>query len=383
MDRRFQRVRGAMSSRRLVGLAVASALGGIAYFAWLNHNDFERAMVAQTKKLLLTIARSEAQSLGQDIGDVQQELEILSSNLVLHRSFSERYPQPMGEAQSTLEASYKDVADLVDLICMIDPHGVVVRNSPVRESVTGQDLSQTPDVAAALAARKAYISGIFRLPSGTRAVAFSQPVFEGKKFIGLIRAVLSIERIHGLVNHINRSGVMYAFVLDEHGTLVSYPDANLLGMDMAVALQGKISRAGMTALREEIGAMEKEREGMNITLLPSAGVGPQIVQTIVAFTPVRIGVNIWSIAVAMDYRTIAGPLHRNVRDNLVFVGFVFGVLGILLAILYRTWNKRVQLATSARALDIINRQLHLEIDERRKIERALHESMETRGRKPR
>ncbi|MCX6354379.1 MAG: cache domain-containing protein [Candidatus Aureabacteria bacterium] len=382
MDRRFSR-RGAVSPGRLVGLAVASALGGIAYFAWLNHYDFERALIAQSQQLLLTIARSEAQSLGEYIGDIQQEMEILSSNAVLRKAFAEGRRQTSGETQAALDDSYRDVENLVDVICMIDRHGVVIRSSPARESTVGQDLSQTPDIAAALAARKAYISGIFRLPSGVRAVAFSQPVFEDKVLIGLMRAVLSVERINDLITHINQSGLTYAFVRDEHGMLVSYPDAALLGMDMAVALQGRIPRAGVTALREEIGAMGEYSEGTNVILLPTAGVGPEIVQTIVAFTPVRIGVNMWSIAVAMDCRMIAGPLHRNVRDNLVFVCFVFGILGILLGVMYRIRKKRVQLATSTRALDIINRQLHLEIDERRRIERALHESMRTRGRKPR
>ncbi|MCX6340607.1 MAG: cache domain-containing protein [Candidatus Aureabacteria bacterium] len=361
--------------RCFLGAAVAASLGGFGYLVWLNHSDFEHAMVVQTQQLLLTLARAQAQSLEKHIGDIQQKLYILATSTVFHRSFKERFLGDTDRGHAALEDSYRDVKRLVDAIYLIDTHGMVMGCSPQREGEAGKDISQVPDVAIALVSRRPCISTVFRQPSGALALAILQPVFEGDAFTGVLRAVLSIERIHNLCRHINLGESIYAFVLDGSGMFMSYPDDSLLGKDMATAMHEKFPGLDMAMLKREVRFMEKRSEGMGIAPLPSDGIGPSITSALIAFAPIRIGANVWSMAVAMDYGAISGPIHKNIRDNLLFVGFVFLIIGVLGAALHRVSRRRIELVTSTKALHIINRQLHLEIDERRKIEKALHDSL--------
>jgi len=102
---------------------------------------------------------------------------------------------------------------------------------------------------------------------------------------------------------------------------------------------------------------------------------------LVAFTPIHIGNNIWSIAVAMDQDVISGPINRNTRDNLIFTGFVFLIFFVLGELYYRTQKKRDKLLISEATLNIINKQLHLEIGQRKKIEENLQNSLKSRRRR--
>lgn len=377
--RRFSQKTRARAAVCLLAAGTVAVLGSVAYLAWRNHRAFERAMVSQAQRLLLTIARAEAQSLEEYIENVRQELDILSTDPAMRKGFWERYLGVAGDGQSALEESYRDVQRLADAIFLIDSRGRVMRCSPPDACAAGQDLSRATDVAAALVAHRAFVSEIFTASSSTQAVSLLQPVVEGKVFIGLLRAVISLERIHSLVSPIDRGKSVYAFVLDGHGMIVSYPDTALIGRDFVTALHAQFPGLDMGALREGVRAMEGGGEGMHIIRLPSGGSGPGTAGTLVAFTPIRIGASRWSIVIAMDYRSIAGPLRRNLRDNFLFVTLVIAVLGALGTVVYRARRKHAEFAVSTRALHIINRQLHLEIEERRRIASSLNEAIHGRG----
>ncbi|MFA5094744.1 MAG: hypothetical protein WC512_05820, partial [Candidatus Omnitrophota bacterium] len=53
-------------------LAVAAILAAISFLAWLNHRDFERAMLKQARKQLHIIAKSEAQSIEEYMSDIHR-----------------------------------------------------------------------------------------------------------------------------------------------------------------------------------------------------------------------------------------------------------------------------------------------------------------------
>jgi len=80
----------------------------------------------------------------------------------------------------------------------------------------------------------------------------------------------------------------------------------------------------------------------------------------------------------MDYAAIVNPINKNARDNLIFVCFVLIVLGAAGTVLYRIEKRNAELSISKTVADLINKQLHLEIDKRREIERKLKDCM--RGR---
>jgi len=371
-----------MYKKMALYLVIAFVLVGTGYLAWLNHNDFEKAMVDETQGQLLLIAKSEAQSIEKYILDIHQELEILSSNYAIRKSIAERYNQDNNTAyHASLEDSYKDVEKLVDSIYLIDAAGLAVDVSPFKEGIVGEDLSQLPDVRNILANQQAYTSQAFKSSSGAQVIANLHPIFENGKFIGLLRALISIERINSLISHINQGEKGYAFIIDNNATLLSYPDESYIGKSILAVLGQKLPSFVPSELKRITGKMNAGREGVDVFPFLLAGQKPKIVKTLIAFSPVRINSELWSIAVAMDYNAIAAPINRNARDNLVFTGFVLLVFATLSLFFYRAQKEKERLAITAQACNIINKQLHLEIAERKHIERMLHNSLGERKKK--
>jgi len=229
-------------------VALVIILSAIGYLAWLNHNDFEKTIINQTKTQLLITALSEAQSIEKDI-------------------------------------------------------------------------------------------------SGTG---------------------VSAERINGLVKHINELERVYMFIINDNAQIISYPYTSYIGKNALALIKGKTPNPDWLKLNAVMRKIKNGEQGTEILDFFSENKDPQIVKTLVAFAPMRINNNRCSIIVAMEYNVVANPIHKNVRENLLLLGFAGSVLAIFSSFFYRIHKEKDKLALSELTLNIINRQLHLEIDERKK-----------------
>ena len=335
------------------------------YFGYLNHQDFERAMVRQAESYLLATAQSQAQSIEKYIGDILRELEMLSSSPILKSSiaFSQDKSGIEAEYYYLLRDSYREVERLVDAIYLIDSRGTVLNVSPFKPDITGQDFSRMPDVRTVLAVHQPYTSGVFENISQEKVIANLYPVFVDDKFSGMLRAIILVERISSLTSHINEGGSRRAIISDNRGIVISHPDKSYIGkVTSEVFSKDKFfgynpSQAGSIAER-----MRQGQEGATV-----------VAKTLIAYCPIHIGSNFWSIAVAMDYSVISSPIIKNARNNLIFTGFIFLIFFAAGMIYYRTHKKKDELLISAATLDIINKQLHLEIKERKEIQQELQD----------
>lgn len=351
-------------------MVVVLLIGGSFYFARLNHLDFEKAMVQQAEAYLLATARSQAQSIEKYIGDIRHELEILSASPVLQKSLVAADGNKGGieaEYYYLLQDAYSDVEKLVDSIYLIDSRGTVLNVSPYKPDITGQDASRLPDVRIVLAEHQPYTSGVFENISGEKAIANLYPIFGEKKFAGILRATILVNRINNLITHINQEGSRRTLIIDERGALIGYPDNGYIGKDITAILGDPFFGYSMDQVNLLAGKMQGEEEGTD-----------NIGNTLIAYCPIHIGNGSWSIAVAMEQKLIAGPINKNIRDNLLFMGFMFLVLFCVGIIFYRTQKKKNELLVSTATLDIINKQLHLEIRERKEIQQELQEYLHGR-----
>ncbi len=343
-----------VAKRAIILVIVAVVVAGVGYLAWQNHDDFGKIMVEQAQAQLLITAKSEAQSIESYIANIHTELEILASEFVICRIIRKKYNKTTNpEYCAAMENSYKDVEKLVDAIYLIDSQGVVINASPFNEGIVGKDFSAMPGVKGVLKSHRPYTGPVFKSFSKGLALALIHPVFENGEFIGMLRAVMPLERINSLIGHINQDKI-YALLLDGNNIILSYPDAGYIGLDVnGISGESVFNRSEFRNVLKKVNSGEQGAEGL------------------FAFVPIRFGSNAWSIIVAADYGLIAGPVNKNAKDNLITVGFVFLVFVFAGIMLYRIQKKRAQLSISARALDIINKQLHLEIDERKRLEEEL------------
>jgi len=364
----------------LLALIVLFALISVGFLLWINHMDFKNAMVKQGQVQLLSIARSEAQSIEKYILNINRELEILATEYPIHASFL----TGRGKQQYSrfLDSSYRNIEKLVDGIYLINQRGVIIDASPYREGVVGRDLSYLPDVNYVMNNYESYTSKIFKTPSGQQVIASLQPIFESGKFIGMIRAVILMEKINLLLGHINDIDKVHAVVIDKRQTLLSYPDIRYIGKDI-LSIKNNVSKGKRDLKFENILFRVRSRQaGAGVVNFLSLGYRPRNVKSLIAYTPIRVEDNLWSMIVVMDYNVIAAPINKNIRDNFFLAGLLCLLFTFLVGYIYRGQQKKAELAITAASLNIINKQLHLELDERRRIEKELHESLHARRKPP-
>ena len=312
------------------GMAVVVILVG--YFARQNHNNFEKIIVDQARQQLLQSARVQVRLLDHEVLNLTKELQILSENTEVQSAFEDhgRKPDP---AFMLLEDSYKDVRSLADSLSMVDDKGAVLFQTPSREN-TKKDLSSEPDVRQGLSTRRVYASGVLRTFSGELVLDYDQPVFSQGRFVGLLRAVVSLEALQSFVN-MHEGGETYSFLMDSKGDLLSYPDVHYLGQNLSAVFQDNGLSFQKSSFSSLFQMSAKGREGSGECPLFPLDSPHKAEETIVAFAPVHFGGHVWSFVAAEDYDFFAAPVNRNARDNILFGGIIIFMVFLSAAALYQ------------------------------------------------
>ncbi len=310
----------------------------VGYFVWQDHNNFERTIVDNARRQLLETVSSESRSLNRRISDLTQELEILSEDKVVQDAFSYGYGREKEAGFPFLDDSYKDVKSLATSLSMVDDKGRIIYEVPPRSSVGKASFSEN-DIQKESADHRVYASGIVNTASGTPVLIFDQPVFSKDKFVGLLRAVISLEDLQAVVSR-NEKGGRHFFLLDQKDRLLSYPDNHYLGQSLLTILQDKHLSLEEIRFKALMARIHRGEDGSGLCQLFSLDDSYKTAEVIVAFSPVSFGGNTWSLVSAIDYNTIAGPVRRNTRNNISFAGLVLGALFLSALIFYRDQKRK-------------------------------------------
>jgi len=356
-----------ISKKAPLVILLAAALAVTVYLSWRNHADFKAAMVRQAQAQLMVAAKAEAQSIQMHIENIDRELSILSFDYILHKALAEK---DAAAYSRILRASYQDVGKLVEALYLIGPDGLILAAWPESGAVKGRDASLFFDVKEAFSKKKGSFSNVFVTESGKKAISDIHPIFEQDKVIGFVRAVILIEKINDLIAQIGETEQQRAFLLNNSRVILGSSDSRYAGADILDFIDTRFSGKEALRLRQIVHYMLSGRQGVStFRYAPTPAHWP--VESLLAFCPVFIGSQAWSVAVGLDYDVVAGPIIRNTRYNLLFSGCIVALFLVFAFLLYRLQKKKSELSVSAAALNIINRELHLEIDERKKIEKEL------------
>jgi len=180
-------------------------------------------------------------------------------------------------------------------------------------------------------------------------------------------AAIPVTRINDLVKHINDLERAFAFIVREDGLIVDYPYAAYVGKNILAETKDKISSSDWLELNRIILKIHSKEEGTGALDFFSEAERPKIVRTLLAFAPLNIGVERYSVFVAMEYDVVAELINKSAIENLIFLAAMILALFAFGLIFYRIHREKDKLALSELTLNIINRQLHSEIDERKNM----------------
>ncbi|MDD5044213.1 MAG: cache domain-containing protein [Candidatus Omnitrophica bacterium] len=356
-------------------------LGVVGYTAWLNHIDFEKAMIRQTMSQLSLITESEAQSVEQYITNIAKELQLMSTSFAVRKVVKEQ-PTVLREDlkyYASLKDSYRDIENLVDSFYLIDKQGTAWNMFSPDSTNQFQDFSHFSDVATVLKNQEAFVSSVFKDGDGHQVLSLVQPVFDNQEFLGGLRTLISIERLNSLFKHINNENRYYALLMDNNTTVLSSQEKQYIGTNISKFLSENLVKQNPQMVSEIIQKINRGEKGSFIdTFYIKAGEKAKA-RFLVTFAPIHVGSKNWCLFVGLNYNIIAAPINKNLRDNVISaiaLMIIFSFLGIGF---YITKQQSIKFEIAQITSDIITKQLHMEIAQRKELEKELKEKLKLKN----
>jgi hypothetical protein len=207
----------------------------VGFLARENTKTFEKTVIAQTQETLQTIARTEAQHIERRILDTHDELRVLAENpkvkeaIINGRTDEEG---PVIDGYSPEELVHEHLMKSVSALYRLDNKGIVQCRFPWKKGKAGIDYSDKPGVRMVRKNHRPHVSKLFKRNSGDLSFSICYPVFEGKQFIGILRAMISLDVIHDCLKDSEIGQRGYAQLIDDNGIMISHPKLEHIKKDV-------------------------------------------------------------------------------------------------------------------------------------------------------
>lgn len=342
---------------------------------------FEKTIVDQTLGHLLNVARSQAQSFESSLRNVHEELERLARKPKLQQLIADGITgQDLSDLTNCEEFAFECLSPTADALYRLDANGIIQRRIPFKEDRVGRDYSHKPGVKYVIENHEAYVSHVFNSTSGLKSISVCFPVFKDDEFIGIVRATVFSYMLEAMAQHLEKGHEHYAHIIDHKGIVVANPFEEYVGEDIVGMMEAEFADHDWSDLKEIISRMRSGQEGIGIYHWAiRIGQRVQIIKELTAFAPIRIGDEIWSVGVTMDYDKIAAPVRAHTRDIVLGAGFlILAVIGVAVGV-HKIDKRKVELKTQLRFSEklksLASELVLLEERERRVIAVELHDNV--------
>ncbi|RJP19589.1 MAG: response regulator [Candidatus Abyssobacteria bacterium SURF_5] len=358
-------------------LASACILFAAGVLLWTQRNvyKFERETVARVNQYMFGIAGEKAQCIEQFVRDMQDYLSLLA-----RKPFS-------GEFKSGKPLAYYDyvasealldhVGGRVDSIYRLDKTGKVLHRVPYLKSDIGKDWSQMPEVQYVLDKREPHVSQVLELSAGEPGFYLYHPVFDEKNFLGILCISIPLACLNESACRVQTGAADSTWIIDTQGIVISHSNTDHIGKNIIDIESGNFEKSDGKDFQDLVQKMINGEEGFGTYYAVGAGGKPEKVRKAVAFLPIRLHDQPWSLAMTTDYEQIAAPVRKNTRNNFLVASLLMLIGAVAGLIFYRNQKRKAELeviARSAEELRISNLKLIHEIEQRNQAEKAREES---------
>ena len=345
----------AWSIRAKLSVALLSvAIVPMSFTAYYNLQKSLESVEASEYRKLELLAISNASRLDQLITDIQRVVIQLSTdrNVVgfLSATTNRQRRTFRSSMQSTLENVFRSSSDY-DAVYLIDKEGRCVASSD--SAFLDQNYGFREYFREAIQGRSYVSSILVGKTTGRPGLFFSNPVrSEDGEIVGVAVFKIKGSEIWAIVDSLGVDSQSYAFLIFEHGVVISHPNKNLLYQSLTPlppqALEKIVadSRYGLTEIKS-----------LDIPDLASAMVGAKetghisyyspLEQTyqMVGFAPLKM--EPWVLGVNKPKVLFAAPLNLliwQISARLLVVGVMAAIIALLLA---RSIGRPIRALTSA------------------------------------
>lgn len=352
----------------LLGVFILAYLG---LLTSLNLARYEKTTVVQAQRYLSILARTQANHLEGLFGAIQTEMEIAAANPVVRRGFAgPTESSAVQDGPHPLEDMLRRLNSIVVTIVELDPTGRMVGQIPNNPETNKQDYTACPEIHGVLKRPQTSLSEIVTLPNGSKGVWLCVPVRDDGRVTGWLGAVIPLDALNALIGPIRAGIPGYAWIVDRHGSLISYPDDSLLGRSVFAMRLREVGDP-----QQEDGVIDKMLKGL-------AGVDRFVARnsedgkTTMAWSPLQIADTHWTVAVCMNETgPIAAPLQEQARDMILMTVCVLTAMTLGAVMYFRHERKKAQLAAHL-AIGRVNDELQILSFEHTQTEEDLQMKLE-------
>ena len=339
----------------IAGLVVAVV---VIYLAYVSINHYENAVVLKSQQQMLMSARSIAVGIEGLIAEHSNDLKTISENpRIQEKIFNGFILKETSTDHCICLDLYKTHKDHIDALTILDDKGIVLRRLPYSEETIGKDQSDKPGVAHVLKYHERHVSEVFYNNMGKLAIFIFEPVFYMKKFAGIVRWMIQIDRISKrFVEKVPLSEKSFVWIFDNREVILSHSRKEHIGMSVLDVIRKKHNERGEvfdeSRLKEHI---NEEHDYLNRVKVEEEGYGLCVncvtdENELVAYKKLAIGDRNWNLIITVPYSEITGPIFIHARNTLGLAAVVILLFGFGSMVLYRTQKGKAELETKAKYL---------------------------------
>ena len=308
----------------IYSILFAGSIFFIIYLTYHTQKEYKNIIVLQSQQQLKMTAKSVANSIEEFFRMQKNVLKSLATDPVL----LEVTPDT---DYSQLEMRYKELEGEIGGFYIISPEGIVTHRFPHKKRV-GKDFSDKPGVSVVLKNHKPYVSELFYSDSGRPCLTVLEPIFFNGKLVGILRALTYIEEIQKkFLKSLDNNKKGYAWVVDDSNRIIIHPKREYIGKDIIAVSKEKLLNHDWAELKNILKNMTNGEEGSGLYhSVWHTDETSKYGKKLAVYVPVRIGNQLWSIAVSTDYSEILKPINEQARTILgiaAFILFLFGIVG--------------------------------------------------------
>lgn len=333
------------------------------FLAWLNVRHFEQTLIAKTQDHLLATARAQSEHLAANINDIRNDLAALKQNQEIRSILQNPSRGDCDLAQVVDPELLGHILEKCRRIELLDQSGRLLCMHPYNALAAGTNKSEYKDVKNTIASGQFCITQELTDLCSARTFVASLPLFSENELIGIVRAELSLQKIHQMLAKIGTEDHTYAWLIDQDGIVISHPNDDLIGRHVIYA-KNKFGLRESRQLEHVWDQMIKGDTGRaQYTYVKWQDESNQLVRKITAFHPLKVGNHLWSLSICMEYDQISGPVQAHWRE-IVLMMFVITLILLELSIHHYRSEKHKSRLQSELKLSKVNHELLVTSDER-------------------
>ena len=304
-------------------LGVLIVIAVVTATAMMYTRQFEKDEVELTSRQMLGVARSASQSISLFLNDVLDDLHAiaLDENIIgILKKGSAPLCGPDDPRFAAFNIAAKRHAARTTTFHLLDRNGIVMACYPYDEAFMGKDCSVEADILFALEYQEDNISDPFMLDENKQIVfSMTVPIFKGNDFVGLLRRVMPVRTLKTDVAGVEeamKDANVRAYVISDNGHLL-YGSWAGLGQSPVTAIVGASGNYD-----KFVDSMKWGEEGNGVEESTSYSGKAKPEKVIIAFAPIHVGKQNWSVGTAMPYEAVSKPIKTFSRTVFTFTGLV-------------------------------------------------------------